>query len=101
MQMDIVTEDNISAQKKNIKKFCITLSMIYRPVLNMQIWKNLFSATFKRPIPPFINIQKMFNEDIRDKKRIGRGSFNKRGKGVKQDIELFSFVERHFHHHGF
>lgn len=31
----------------------------------------------------FINIQKIFNEDIRDKKRIGRGIFNKRGKGVK------------------
>lgn len=25
----------------------------------------------------------MFNEDIRDKKRIGRGAFSKRGKGVK------------------
>lgn len=34
----------------------------------------------------FINIQKIFNEDIRDKKRIGRGAFSKRGKGVKHVI---------------
>lgn len=34
----------------------------------------------------FINIQKIFNEDIRDKKRIGRGAFNKRGKGVKHVV---------------
>lgn len=33
-----------------------------------------------------MNIEKLFHEDIRDKKRIGSGSFHKRGKGVRHTI---------------
>ena len=33
-----------------------------------------------------INIQKLFHDDIKNKKRTGRGSFNKRGKGVKHTL---------------
>lgn len=32
------------------------------------------------------NIERLFNEDIRDKRKAGSGSFHKRGKGVKHGI---------------
>ena len=31
-------------------------------------------------------IERLFNEDVRDKRKTGSGSFHKRGKGVKHGI---------------
>lgn len=32
------------------------------------------------------DVEKLFNDEVRTKKKIGRGSFNKRGKGVKHGV---------------
>lgn len=36
-------------------------------------------------------IERLFNEEVRDKKRTGRGAFNKTGKGVKHNMNGIKF----------